>query len=57
MILLDTNVLSELMKPAPAREVEAWLGAQHCAGVFISAVTEAEVRFGLALLPDGKRRD
>src|SRR5271165_4966817 len=52
MILLDTNILSELMRPAPAPEVEAWLGAQPSTGVFISAVTEAELRFGLALLPD-----
>lgn len=57
MILLDTNVLSELMRPMPAPEVEAWLGAQPSAALFISAVTEAELRFGLALLPDGKRRD
>jgi toxin FitB len=57
MILLDTNILSELMRPAPAPEVEAWLGAQPSTGVFISAVTEAELRFGLALLPDGDRRN
>jgi predicted nucleic acid-binding protein len=56
MILLDTNVLSELMRPSPAREVEAWVGAQPVEGLFISAVTEAELRFGVALLPDGKRR-
>ncbi len=56
MILLDTNILSELMRPAPAADVEAWLGAQPSASLFISAVTEAELRFGLALLPDGKRR-
>jgi predicted nucleic acid-binding protein len=57
VILLDTNVVSELMKPAPSPEVEAWLGAQPSAGLFISAVTEAELRFGLALLPEGARRD
>jgi predicted nucleic acid-binding protein len=56
MILLDTNILSELMRPLPATAVEEWLGEQPSASLFISAVTEAELRFGLALLPDGKRR-
>ena len=56
MILLDTNVLSELMRPLPATGVERWLGDQPAVSLFISAVTEAELRFGLALLPDGKRR-
>ena len=57
MILLDTNVLSELIRPIPASTVEAWVRAQPAATLFISAVTEAELRFGLALLPDGRRRD
>jgi len=57
MILLDTNILSELMRPAPANAVEAWLSVQPATSLFISAVTEAELRFGLALLPDGKRRN
>ena len=57
MILLDTNVLSELMKPAPSVEVGIWVGAQPGDSLFISAVTEAELRFGLALLPEGRRRD
>jgi predicted nucleic acid-binding protein len=57
MILLDTNILSEVMKPAPAAEVDAWLGAQPVESLFISAVTEAELRFGLALLPEGRRRE
>lgn len=56
MILLDTNVLSELMRPAPAPAVETWVSAQPAAGIFISAITEAELRYGLALLPDGQRR-
>jgi toxin FitB len=57
VILLDTNVVSELMRPAPAPEVENWLGAQPAAFLFISAVTEAELRFGVALLPAGARRE
>jgi predicted nucleic acid-binding protein len=56
MILLDTNILSELMRPAPAKGVEQWLADQPDASVFISAITEAELRYGVALLPAGKRR-
>jgi predicted nucleic acid-binding protein len=56
MILLDTNVISELMRPSPAPAVERWVGGQLAASLFISAVTEAELRYGLALLPDSHRR-
>lgn len=56
MILLDTNILSELMRPAPEKGVEQWLADQPDVSVFISAVTEAELRYGVALLPAGKRR-
>ena len=56
MILLDTNILSELMRPAPEQGVEQWLADQPDASVFISAITEAELRYGVAFLPSGKRR-
>lgn len=56
MILLDTNVLSELMRADPNPHVEHWLGSQPDASIFISAITEAELRYGAALLPSGKRR-
>ena len=56
MILLDTNILSELMRPTPEAAVEQWLADQPVASVFISAITEAELRYGLALMPSGKRR-
>ena len=56
MILLDTNILSELMRAAPEVAVEQWLADQPAASVFISAITEAELRYGLALMPPGKRR-
>jgi predicted nucleic acid-binding protein len=56
MILLDTNILSELMRPEPEKGVEQWLAEQPDASVFISAITEAELRYGVALLPAGKRR-
>lgn len=57
MILLDTNILSELMRPTPSATVERWIGAQPVTGLFISAITEAELRYGLALLPEGRKRN
>ncbi len=57
MILLDTNVLSELMKPAPELAVIQWLDAQLDSQVFLSAITKAEIQLGIALLPNGKRMD
>ena len=56
MIVLDTNVISELLRPTPAVEVDAWLATQEGADVFFTAVGEAELRHGVALLPRGKRR-
>jgi predicted nucleic acid-binding protein len=56
MILLDTNILSELMRPTPEKRVEQWLADQPDASVFITAITEAELRYGVALLPPSKRR-
>ena len=57
MILLDTNVLSELMKPAPEPAVIQWLDAQLDSQVFLTAITKAEIELGIALLPSGKRKD
>ena len=57
MLLLDTNVVSELMRPAADRAVPRWLAAQPQAGIYICAITEAELRVGVALLPEGRRRD
>jgi predicted nucleic acid-binding protein len=56
MILLDTNILSELMRPTPEAAVEQWLAVQPDASVFISAITAAELRFGAKLMPPGKRQ-
>lgn len=56
MIILDTNVLSALMRSAPDAEVIKWLDEQPSESIWITSVTEFESRFGLALLPDGKRR-
>jgi predicted nucleic acid-binding protein len=57
MILLDTNVISELMRFEPAQTVLDWFGKHDAADLFISAVTEAELRTGVAILPEGQRRD
>jgi predicted nucleic acid-binding protein len=56
MIVLDTNILSELMRPAPEAAVEQWLADQPEASVFISAITEAELRYGAKIMPPGKRQ-
>jgi len=57
MIILDTNVLSELLRPEPAKQVERWLSAQDGAKVYFTTVGEAELRHGVAILPAGKRRN
>lgn len=56
MIILDTNVVSEPWKPTPDPNVLAWLDAQPAERLYLSAVTVAEIRFGLATMPDSKRR-
>lgn len=56
MILLDTNVVSELMRPEPAAAVLAWLWTQSLRDLATTAVTAAEIRYGLARLPEGRRR-
>jgi hypothetical protein len=56
MIVLDTNVISELWKVAPDPRVRAWMDAQMIETLYLSAVTVAELRFGLAMMPAGKRR-
>ena len=56
MILLDTNVISEPWKPAPNETVVAWLDAQTIETLFLSAITVAELRFGIAAMPSGKRQ-
>lgn len=56
MILLDTNVISEPWKPVPHAAVIAWLDAQAIETLFLSAITIAELRFGIAAMPSGKRQ-
>ncbi|MDG4576599.1 MAG: type II toxin-antitoxin system VapC family toxin [Defluviicoccus sp.] len=57
MILLDTNVVSEAMKPAPDDAVRAWLDEQAAETLYLSSVTIAELMFGIGALPEGKRKD
>lgn len=57
MTLLDTNVISELMKAMPAPSVLAWMSLQPPDDLFISTISMAEILFGIELLPKGKRRD
>lgn len=57
MILLDTNVVSEAMKPDPHPSVRDWLDAQAEETLFLSSVTVAEMLFGIGALPAGKRRE
>ena len=57
MIVLDTNVISETMRNQPDPAVLAWLDERAPAGLFATTVTEAEIRFGIARMDAGKRRD
>ncbi len=56
MILIDTNVLSELLRPAPSQAVVDWMVRQTPSSLYIATLTLAEVLAGLAFLPDGKRK-
>ncbi len=56
MIVLDTNVLSELMRPAPSERVVRWVAAQPATSLYTTSVTQAEILHGIMLLPSGRRR-
>ena len=56
MILIDTNVVSEIMKVAPSRTVVKWLNNQKSSSLYVSTVTIGEIEYGLRILPAGKRR-
>ncbi len=57
MILLDTNVISEPLRRTPEARVIKWIDSQSLETLYLSAITVAELRFGVANLPVGKRRD
>jgi predicted nucleic acid-binding protein len=56
MIVLDTNVLSETLRPRPADSVKRWMAAQTAATLYTTAITQAEILYGVALLPSGRRK-
>jgi toxin FitB len=57
MILLDTNIVSEAMKPEPAPPVRTWLDEQAAETLYVSSVTIAELMFGIGTLPKGRRKE
>lgn len=56
MILIDTNVISEVMKVSPSLQVLEWLNRQDTNELCVSAITIGEIEYGLRILPDGRRR-
>src|SRR3954454_25111839 len=56
-VILDTNVVSELMRTEPHPAVLSWVGSQPRGALYTTSVTQAEVLYGIALLPGGKRRE
>ncbi|MGQ4598087.1 PIN domain-containing protein [Nocardia sp. R6R-6] len=56
MIVLDTNVISEPLRPAPDARVADWLDAQNIETLYLSAITVGELRYGAASMPAGRRR-
>jgi predicted nucleic acid-binding protein len=57
VIVLDTNIISEAMKPEPHPAVRAWLNEQAAETLYLSSVTLAELLFGIATVPAGKRKN
>ena len=57
MIVIDTNAVSELMRLTPDPAVMAWFSEQDSAELYLTAVSEAELRAGAAILPEGRRHD
>ncbi|MDR1581369.1 MAG: type II toxin-antitoxin system VapC family toxin [Synergistaceae bacterium] len=56
MIVLDTNVVSEVMKPEPNPAVRKWLNEQPVETLYLSSVSVAEMLFGIGMLPEGRRK-
>ena len=57
MFVIDTSVASELMRPAPTVAVAAWIGERDAQDMYLTAVNEAELLYGVAIMPTGRRRD
>ena len=56
-VLLDTNVVSEMLRPTPNPAVERWVAERPGSELYFSAVGEAEMRYGVAILPAGRRKN
>jgi len=56
MIILDTNVVSEMMKEHPEQAVADWLDAQNLRSLYVTTINLMELRYGVHLLPEGKRK-
>jgi predicted nucleic acid-binding protein len=56
MLILDTNVISEILRPEPDKSVVAWFESQPKSQVFTTAISYAEISYGVSLLPKGSRR-
>jgi predicted nucleic acid-binding protein len=57
LIVLDTDVVSELMRPTPHRGVVRWVAARPASSLFTTTITQAEILYGVRMLPQGRRRD
>lgn len=57
MIVLDTNVVSEMMRPVPDAAVLEWMNAQQAGELYLTSMTTAELLYGVARLPSGRRRE
>lgn len=57
MFVLDTNVASEIMRPEPTPSVAAWIDERDARDMYLTAVSEAELLYGVAIMPAGKRRN
>jgi toxin FitB len=56
MILLDTNVVCEMMKPEPAARVVSWMEREPASSLYVTTITQAEIMHGMMLQPQGRRR-
>lgn len=56
MIVVDTNVVSELMRPRPEPAILVWVAGQQRSELFTTSVTKAEILYGIAILPSGRRK-
>ena len=57
MYVIDTNVASELMRPEPSASVATWIAQRDSDELFLTAISEAELRYGVAIVPAGRRKD